>query len=71
MTSKKILISKISINLGQFYKNVLGCNLLIGVNKLAHWILGLSLSLVPGINVIKLFCQWFTDFRTKLECLLD
>ncbi len=22
----------------------------------------------PGANVIKLFCQWFTDFRAKLEC---
>jgi hypothetical protein len=25
----------------------------------------------PGANVIKLFCPWFTDFRAKLECLLD
>jgi hypothetical protein len=25
----------------------------------------------PGANVIKLFCPWFTDFWTKLECLLD
>ncbi len=24
----------------------------------------------PGANVIKLFCPRFTDFHTKLECLL-
>jgi hypothetical protein len=26
--------------------------------------------LSPGVNVIKLFCQGFTDFHTKLQCLL-
>ncbi len=24
-----------------------------------------------GANVINLFCPWFTDFHTKLECLLE
>jgi hypothetical protein len=24
----------------------------------------------PGANVVKLFCPWFTYFRTKLECVL-
>ncbi len=23
----------------------------------------------PGANVVKLFCPWFMDFRTKLECV--
>jgi hypothetical protein len=25
----------------------------------------------PGANVIKLYCPFFMNFRTKLECLLD
>jgi hypothetical protein len=29
------------------------------------------IKLVLGANVIKKICPWFTDFCTKLECLLD
>ncbi len=27
--------------------------------------------LSPGANIINLFCPWFADFHTQLECLLD